>query len=210
MLNLGLLFLGFYLTAKVYAASQLPKASLPVRGLIVLMPLYSGFIIYFVIHYRKEHDMMTTMKKTLVALAVGVLLLAGALMAFVKFLDTTSETAYPDYTSATGMIERGWIPEVLPKDAVDVYNVSDVGNNKTFEYFKVPEESLGAFEALLEPSGDAHALEPLLKAGRQWKNAVAGVEAIRQSARAYKDDAFEYLVFDDGTVFYWGIPQTWE
>ena len=71
------------------------------------------------------------MKKTLSFILVASLLAMGfGYFALNRFFTDYREASYKNYAEAADMIERGWIPEFLPKNAEDIRLGYDLDTNQ--------------------------------------------------------------------------------
>lgn len=70
--------------------------------------------------------------KILLNLAILIAFLSGCSERFTEY--------YPTYDTAAkkGAIQRGWIPETVPKTAIEIYEQHDLDNNEIWLRFSVP------------------------------------------------------------------------
>jgi hypothetical protein len=96
--------------------------------------------------------MTNAMRRPLLIIAGSILLLIGAFIArkAIGSLDRETQLSHYDNLPAarqSGIIERGWVPELLPAGSTDITEIHDLDANTGTGTFRFPSADLDAFKA---------------------------------------------------------------
>jgi hypothetical protein len=96
--------------------------------------------------------MNEAMRRPLLIIAGSILLLIGAFMARKAIGSLDRETQLSHYANLpaarqSGIIERGWVPELLPAGSTDISETHDLDTNTGTGTFRFPSADLDAFKA---------------------------------------------------------------
>jgi len=96
--------------------------------------------------------MTNAMRRPLLIIAGSILLLIGAFMARKAIGSLDRETQLSHYANLpaarqSGIIERGWVPELLPAGSKDITEIHDLDTNTGTGTFRFPCADLDAFKA---------------------------------------------------------------
>jgi len=96
--------------------------------------------------------MTNAMRRPLLIIAGSILLLIGAFMARKAIGSLDRETQLSHYANLpaarqSGIIERGWVPELLPAGSKDIKEIHDLDTNTGTGTFRFPSADLDAFKA---------------------------------------------------------------
>ena len=96
--------------------------------------------------------MTNAMRRPLLIIAGSILLLIGAFMARKAIGSLDRETQLSHYANLaearhSGIIERGWVPELLPAGSTDITEIHDLDANTGTGTFRFPSADLDAFKA---------------------------------------------------------------
>ena len=96
--------------------------------------------------------MTNAMRRPLLIIAGSILLLIGAFMARKAIGSLDRETQLSHYANLpaarqSGIIERGWVPELLPAGSTDISETHDLDTNTGTGTFRFPSADLDAFKA---------------------------------------------------------------
>lgn len=96
--------------------------------------------------------MTNAMRRPLLIIAGSILLLIGAFMARKAIGSLDRETQLSHYANLpaarqSGIIERGWVPELLPAGSKDITEIHDLDTNTGTGTFRFPSADLDAFKA---------------------------------------------------------------
>jgi len=96
--------------------------------------------------------MTNAMRRPLLIIAGSILLLIGAFMARKAIGSLDRETQLSHYANLpaalqSSIIERGWVPELLPAGSKDITEIHDLDTNTGTGTFRFPSADLDAFKA---------------------------------------------------------------
>jgi hypothetical protein len=96
--------------------------------------------------------MTNAMRRPLLIIAGSILLLIGAFIArkAIGSLDRETQLSHYDNLPAarqSGIIERGWVPELLPAGSKDITEIHNLDTNTGTGTFRFPSADLDAFKA---------------------------------------------------------------
>jgi len=96
--------------------------------------------------------MTNAMRRPLLIIAGSILLLIGAFMARKAIGSLDRETQLSHYANLpaarqSGIIERGWVPEIMPSGSTDISETHNLDTNTGTGTFRFPSADLDAFKA---------------------------------------------------------------
>ena len=135
-----------------------------------------------------------------------VIVLAMASSACIGPFSEDLESHYPDVAAARrqGAFERGWLPDIVPEDATDIWEMHNLDTNITWACFGIP-QGPGGLRTLLDKRGAQRVSGPisdgppaLFGAREWWPRSMARAEI--EAYRLREDARFRLLVGLDATA----------
>ncbi|ATD55720.1 hypothetical protein [Clostridium chauvoei] len=182
------------------------------------MPFYLGFVIFYIKEFTikqnlnkvKENEgeiyMIKKYKKIIIKIILlSIILLGSGLYTVNKFLDTTYEYNFGNYSEARDIVEKGWIPENMPKDSSDIYNVHNLDTNVSNGFFTVKVEKLNEYKKSLEEINMEDIKDKREINSKAWRKSKEQGNSDSKVIFYGKDKNFYYEITISGKVYYWSI-----
>lgn len=128
-------------------------------------------------------------------------LLIFALIGCSKFSADIQKSSYKNFEEAQVDIEHGWIPDILPKSATDIYEEHDLDSNIGYGEFKIPSDEVNSFYSKLTPTKDLDIFRDGID--YDWDNKHNISKDLEGNALALGEyNNFIFAVKDNGEVYY--------
>jgi hypothetical protein len=127
-------------------------------------------------------------------------ILSVALSGCVRPFAEERESHYADVATARrdSAFTRGWLPEIVPEDATNLWELHDLDSNATWACFTTPQGPTGV-RSLLEKRGALRVGGPISSGpGRRWWPAVTSGPRV-EGYRLREDARFTLLVGVDAS-----------
>ncbi|MTI65292.1 MAG: hypothetical protein FH753_01685 [Firmicutes bacterium] len=140
------------------------------------------------------------MKKLIVIILILVI---GIYVISTTVFNDIKGSKFSTYEEALTTIEKGWIPEDLPKAAEKIYEVHDLDSNNGNGKFYLPKEDIKKFIISLEKT-DREKLLKKEQVKAKWWNESKIKESIKNGDLILGErKGFIYAVDKEGIVYYW-------
>lgn len=179
----------------------------PLKGvlwaaIVFFMPLYLGCIL-FLIKEHKAEGWSKMKNKSLVLIIISIIALGIGIWAIENFLEDTLQYNMKTYQEAQELIQKGWVPETMPEEATEIYNIHNIDTNISHGYFLASPSNINEYKQILQSATQEDILSQEELKSKMWKDAVKKESYAKEGIYYGQDEDFYYAVLDSGKVYYW-------